>query len=528
MNFIYNDQKILYIDYTLFSNNNFYTGRRENLPDFPNIIHLVWEGDFPKKFVGNLSRICAMAAGNYHVICWVNHPKTFLEALYTADNNGICIGHLPRNLKIRQISELIELLMQGNTVFARNIVRIIELEASGMGYNYATVSDFLRLICLYFYGGIYLDCDSIPLKKFPHPSQIRAQKEPTQDFLMLYNKNNILISVPKHQLLLLVLQTMVNWYHIGSEYPQFFGMTWLDAKRTTQPGRRGNSVFLGPSALLETVELYSDNMHINLECFCLEDYRDPPLTGFEKMLMPSYSDQTTYRYTPSLGKLVYYCAMSWLRLPLIASTYENISDPHRNKAKAYMPPRERLVQQQKVRLLKTLISAALNTLYVRINIDPSSLARYTRKPLEYKVEATSIKDKFEQLQREISSTTSLNQAVRSGIINRFVILATALERLESATRATEIPSFIESYLPYIYSILSLDFTSSPKIITDAVAELKSALSTLADYSTINNPIFDIKATSASPPTTPKINAQRTSSRLLNELVHKFGNSAAAD
>ena len=183
-----------------------------------------------------------------------------------------------------------------------------------------------------------------------------------------------------------------------------------------------------------------------------------------------------------------------------------------------------LIQKQKLQLLKTLISAALNALNARINIYRFSLAR--RYPLAHKAEATSIKGKFEQLQRDISSTTSLNQAVKSGFIDRFVMLASSLDKLELKTRASEIPSFIESYLPYIYIILSMDFTASPRNVTDAVAELKQGSFQMSEGS-VNIPEFNVQAVLPSPPTTPKINAQRTSSRLLNELVHKFGNSAAA-
>ena len=471
------------------------------MPRFPNIVHLVWHGDFPKKFVGNLSRICAMAADNYQVVCWVNHPKTFLESFYNYDNNGICMGHLPRNLTISNSSKIIELLLKSDISCKREIVRIIELEAAGAAYNYSTISDFLRFLCLYFYGGIYLDFDSIPLEKFPPPSQIRAMGEPTQDMLIICVNSNILISMPEHEILYEILQNMVALYRKGSAYPQYFGMTWLDAKRVTKPGRWSNSIELGPAAAQAAIESYSKKVGLTPKHFYLQSKRTK-VTDAEKRLIPSYSDQTGYFMTPALGKLVFYYANSWLGVPIRTSTYEDITDPHRNKGTMRTPQRLDLMLQQKSKLLRMLIDAALNEI--------STLIAKPVAPGAKCVTPTELQEKFEALKDDITLKSINDEAAWFECIDRFLVCLSSHECcMYNRQPGYNMPRYIQKYLPYIYIILSKKYMKYTREEDAKNLQIRCAL--------LSGPNLEDPRTSSK-----KSPTLSTSKRLLEDLMKAFG------
>ncbi len=447
-----------------------------------------------------------MAADNYQVICWVNHPKTFIQSMYINDNNSF-FGRLPRNLTIKKSSELIELLLKSDISCKREIVRIIELEAAGAAYNYSTMSDFFRFLCLYFYGGIYLDCDSIPLEKFPHPSQIRAMRQPTQSMLIIYDNSNILISMPEHVILREILQNMVTLYHKGSAYPQYFGMTWLDAKRITKPGRWSNSIELGPITAQSTIEEYSRTIGLAPETFYLRSTM--VTTNAEKMLIPAYSDQTIYFIAPALGKLVFYFANSWTGVSTRASTYEDITDPHRNKMATNTMHNQNLYLSQKTRLMLVLLNGALNKLTSLMTKTSAPMPEASAKQMT----PAELKGKLETLKQYITLNPIKIETALFECIDKFVICAKELDSYEYRCKPPTdymTPTFTKEYLPYIDIILSRKYMSWTKQNSSRhLADILN-ITSISDLTSIADPRTSFK----------KASTLSESQQLLDELMNQ--------
>lgn len=134
-------------------------------------LHYIWVGGkLPRNYFDN---IINLNAPEYEKHIWTDNPDVLRKAIsqsplcdkislqmVSVDSKIEEPGHKKPVIYIHSLKEVVKLIKENCTPFAaKYLIKILTTEGLGIFANYAAKSDFIRLIVLYFKGGIYLDTD---------------------------------------------------------------------------------------------------------------------------------------------------------------------------------------------------------------------------------------------------------------------------------------------------------------------------------------------------------------------------------
>jgi hypothetical protein len=186
---------------------------------YPKQFHFIWLGNtLPLTYIENLSAICSKAR--------LSHWKVYLHTDNPAKQLSAIISNIPGSiikevLIIKNIKHLYQSPSKNNRTLFDNVQNCIATEIYS-AKNYALASDFLRLLALYQYGGLYCDFDctlqlpaiSIGATPDRHQNHMLPQSLTThkRGIAFFLRSNCFIISLAQHPLLIAALKHMSEIY----------------------------------------------------------------------------------------------------------------------------------------------------------------------------------------------------------------------------------------------------------------------------------------------------------------------------